>query len=60
MAHRARIEQQSVPGWVYHRPRCDCGWDGDIVRTRALADDQVDEHLGETAEANTTYQPTLF
>jgi len=57
VAHRTRIQTQSVPGWVYHRPRCECGWDGDIVRTRAYADDQVDEHL---AEHVTTYQPSLF
>ena len=57
MAHRPRIEPVPVTDWTLHWPRCTCGWDGDIVRTRALADDQVDEHL---AEAETTYQPTLF
>ena len=57
MAHRTRIEQQTAGGWVYHRPRCTCGWDGDIVRTRALANDQERKHLAEFAD---TAQTTLF
>jgi len=57
VTHRPRIEPVPVTDWTLHWPRCDCGWDGDINRTRALANSQVKDHL---AEAETTYQPTLF
>lgn len=56
MDHRTRIEEVPVPDWTLHRPRCTCGWDGDIVRTRAYATDQVTEHLAEA----THEQPALF
>lgn len=55
MRHITRIEQVLVPGWTYFWPRCECGWDGDIVRHRGLADDQRDEHHDEVVQ-----QPTLF
>lgn len=55
MGHRTRIEARPSRGWVYHRPRCECGWTGDIVRHRGLAELQIDEHHDDQFE-----QPTLF
>ncbi|WP_157983590.1 MULTISPECIES: hypothetical protein [unclassified Nocardiopsis] len=46
-SHRPNVRPVPVPDWVLHRPTCSCGWTGDTVRTRALADDQVHEHLTE-------------
>ncbi|MES0838350.1 hypothetical protein [Nocardiopsis tropica] len=56
--HRTQVRPVPVPDWVLHRPLCSCGWGGDIVRTRHLADDQVTEHLAEHPEA--AAQAALF
>lgn len=58
MKHRTRIEPVPVPEWVLHWPQCSCGWRGDILRTRPLAQDQEAEHLAEAHP--TTEQPALF
>ncbi|MET9713366.1 hypothetical protein [Nocardiopsis alba] len=55
MRHITRVEQVPVPGWVYHWPRCECGWTGDIVRTPVLAELQITEHHDDQFE-----QPSLF
>jgi hypothetical protein len=47
VSHRPEVRPVPVPDWVLHWPLCECGWRGDIVRTRAFADDQVVEHLDE-------------
>lgn len=54
--HLIEIRPVPVPGWVLHWPMCTCGWEGDLVRTHPLAQDQVDEHLADHSPA----QPTLF
>jgi len=60
VVHRVRIQPVPVPDWTLHWPRCTCGWDGDIVRTRAYADAQEQEHLGEHTTTIHTVQDALF
>lgn len=55
MRHITRIETRPSLGWNYQWPRCSCGWDGDIVRTRPLANAQTAEHREEVVQ-----QPALF
>lgn len=59
MGHRTTIRPVPVPEWVLHWPQCSCGWRGDIVRTRPVAQDQVDEHLAEHTDIPAA-QPALF
>ena len=62
MGHRTTIRPVPVPEWTLHRPVCSCGWAGDIVRTRQLAADQVEEHLADEHPStdDNVEQPTLF
>ncbi|MFE0270467.1 hypothetical protein ACFWZ7_24780 [Nocardiopsis alba] len=62
MGHRTRIEARPSLGWIYHWPRCECGWEGDIVRTSALAELQIteDHPQAATAAGDEFEQPTLF
>lgn len=60
--HRITIRPVPVPEWTLHWPVCSCGWVGDVLRTRPLAADQVDEHLAEEhpEDTDTAAQPALF
>ena len=60
MGHRTQIWPVPVPEWTLHRPACSCGWEGDIVRTRPLAADQVEEHLADEHPNTDVEQPALF
>jgi hypothetical protein len=57
-SHRPDVLPVRVPEWTLHRPTCSCGWTGDTVRTRAFADDQVNEHLAATTDT-AVVQPAL-
>ena len=59
--HLIEIRPVPVPEWTLHWPLCICGWTGDIVRTRPLAQDQVAEHLAsEHPDTTPVAQPALF
>jgi hypothetical protein len=60
VSHRIEIRPVPVTAWTLHQPRCECGWSGDIVRTRPLAADQADEHLAEHHPDDDVVQPALF
>ena len=63
MGHRTQVHPVPVPEWTLHRPVCSCGWEGDVVRTRPLAVDQVEEHLADehpNTDDNVVEQPALF
>ncbi|MGW9635025.1 hypothetical protein [Nocardiopsis alba] len=53
--HLTDIRRWPVPGWTLFQPVCACDWAGDLVRTRALATEQITEHL----EDHTPEQPML-
>ena len=60
MAHRTRIEPVPVPEWVLHWPQCSCGWQGYILRTQQMAEDQAEEHLAEAHPSAEVEQRGLF